>query len=228
MIFPETFPESLPESFPESSAEAEGEAEGEEALHYVPAAAFGGEKKGFAFKTGPKGLGYYVDIPMHIAVAPAGSVGGSRSGNAATESRSRALAELEGGHGAGDDDMTDKHHWGQALQYLDRALVVAPTVETSGGGSAKATAAASDGDGGEEASAKQGSKRRKKKRMKVTLLAKREGHAIKFSLREGVGQRVGKAPWKVEWGGGASVRTLAWPGPLGPHPSPAAVSSHKK
>ena len=28
---------------------------------------------------------------------------------------------------------------------------------------------------------------------------------IRFKLREGVGDWVGRAPWKVEWGGGASV-----------------------
>lgn len=28
---------------------------------------------------------------------------------------------------------------------------------------------------------------------------------MRFSLRPGVGDWVGKAPWKVEWGGGASV-----------------------
>lgn len=42
---------------------------------------------------------------------------------------------------------------------------------------------------------------------KVTVLAKREGHRIHFSLREGAGSWVGKAPWLIEWGGGASVES---------------------
>jgi protein arginine N-methyltransferase 7 len=37
------------------------------------------------------------------------------------------------------------------------------------------------------------------------LLAKREGSQTKLALRPGVGNWVGRAPWKIEWGGGASV-----------------------
>ncbi len=36
-------------------------------------------------------------------------------------------------------------------------------------------------------------------------MAKREGGAIRFALRAGVGNWVDKAPWREEWGGGASV-----------------------
>lgn len=39
----------------------------------------------------------------------------------------------------------------------------------------------------------------------MTLLSKREGSKVNFSLRQGIGEWVGRAPWKVEWGGGASV-----------------------
>ena len=42
---------------------------------------------------------------------------------------------------------------------------------------------------------------------KATLLARREGGKVRFSLREGVGSWVGKSPWKIEWGGGASVES---------------------
>lgn len=42
---------------------------------------------------------------------------------------------------------------------------------------------------------------------KVTVLAKREGQNIHFTLKEGVGHWVGKAPWLIEWGGGASVES---------------------
>jgi protein arginine N-methyltransferase 7 len=42
---------------------------------------------------------------------------------------------------------------------------------------------------------------------KVTLLAKREADRVTFNLKEGVGAYVGKPPWKIEWGGGASVES---------------------
>lgn len=42
-------------------------------------------------------------------------------------------------------------------------------------------------------------------RMQVILLAKRDGGIVRFSLRAGVGDWVDKAPWREEWGGGASV-----------------------
>ena len=42
---------------------------------------------------------------------------------------------------------------------------------------------------------------------KIAVLAKREADIIRFSLKEGVGSWVGKPPWKIEWGGGASVES---------------------
>ena len=42
---------------------------------------------------------------------------------------------------------------------------------------------------------------------KIALLAKRQSDKIHFSLKEGVGSWVGKPPWKIEWGGGASVES---------------------
>ena len=44
-------------------------------------------------------------------------------------------------------------------------------------------------------------------RKKVTLLAKREADRVSFALKEGAGAYVGKPPWKIEWGGGASVES---------------------
>jgi type III protein arginine methyltransferase len=46
-----------------------------------------------------------------------------------------------------------------------------------------------------------------KAKKKVTLLAKREMDRVTFSLKEGVGGYVGKPPWRIEWGGGASVES---------------------
>ena len=40
---------------------------------------------------------------------------------------------------------------------------------------------------------------------KIMLLARRNGAEIRFSLRAGTGSPVARAPWKEEWGGGASV-----------------------
>lgn len=40
---------------------------------------------------------------------------------------------------------------------------------------------------------------------KIMLLARRDGAQIRFSLRAGTGSPVARAPWKEEWGGGASV-----------------------
>ena len=40
---------------------------------------------------------------------------------------------------------------------------------------------------------------------KPMLLARRDGAEIRFSLRAGAGSPVDRAPWKEEWGGGASV-----------------------
>ena len=37
------------------------------------------------------------------------------------------------------------------------------------------------------------------------LLARREGGCVSFRLREGVGDWVDRAPWRIEWGGGSSV-----------------------
>ena len=37
------------------------------------------------------------------------------------------------------------------------------------------------------------------------LLARREGGCVSFRLREGVGEWVDRAPWRIEWGGGSSV-----------------------
>ena len=42
---------------------------------------------------------------------------------------------------------------------------------------------------------------------KIALLAKRQNDKIHFSLKEGVGSWVGKPPWKIEWGGGASIES---------------------
>ena len=44
-------------------------------------------------------------------------------------------------------------------------------------------------------------------RKRVTLLAKREADRVSFALKEGAGAYVGKPPWKIEWGGGASVES---------------------
>ena len=86
---------------------------------------------------------------------------------------SLATSERENGHEAklhARDKIAEEHYWGQAVQYLERAVKV-------------------------------------ERDRKVTVLAKRDKNRVKFSLREGTGVTVGKPPWKVEWGGGASVES---------------------
>ena len=39
----------------------------------------------------------------------------------------------------------------------------------------------------------------------MAVLASREGGKVSFRLHEGAGERVPRAPWRIEWGGGASV-----------------------
>ena len=106
------------------------------------------------------GQGYYIDIVPSKAYAAQAKVSSDEPW------QSGPLVEF--GDPIEAPPSQDEHHWGQALQYLDRAVQVQP-------------------------------------KKKIVVLAKREGNTIKFSLKQGVGNRVGKSPWKVEWGGGASV-----------------------
>ena len=85
-----------------------------------------------------------------------------------------SLALVAGGREgpeASAEPEVERHHWGQALQYLERTMAVRP---------------------GER---------------KVVLLCKLQKGRLEFSLREGVGQWAAKAPWKVSWGGGASIES---------------------
>lgn len=173
---------------------------------FIPASGFEGAKPGFAFKLGKHGLGYYADV-LHSSPnsggntsGGGGSVGGSDSSSgasskgksvrfringsivepsstAAPPTPAAAEAEPPAGEGppmpraapaAGPLPPGPRHHWGQALQYLDRAVPVAPG-------------------------------------RKLALLARREDGKLRFALRQGVGEPVGRAPWKIEWGGGASI-----------------------
>jgi protein arginine N-methyltransferase 7 len=134
------------------SKQDDGDVEGDDG--FMQSDSFAGQKRGYVFKRGPQGLGYYVDIPRHVAF----------DGQSSLVVQADAQADEEAD--------SEKHHWGQALQYLDRAVLVEPA---------------------------------NKKKKRITILAKREGNTIRFSLKEGVGCKVSKSPWKVEWGGGASV-----------------------
>lgn len=153
---------------------------------FIAAASFEGAKPGFAFKLGKHGLGYYADpLGSGGGGSPAGSaaaggaaasaVGASDSTAALTPPATEAEpAEADGppmpraAPAAGPLPPGPRHHWGQALQYLDRAVQVAPG-------------------------------------RKLALLARREDGRLRFALRQGVGEPVGRAPWKIEWGGGASI-----------------------
>ena len=179
---------------------------------FLPAAAFQGAKAGFVFKLDEAGLGYYTDSasvrrasPSHAWAAPAAPAApsnvaapgegqpargatkpvgllppGSREPDAPPPSAegeqqgqpseaAPGAAEPAGApRSSGGPPPGPRHHWGQALQYLDRAVAVDPG-------------------------------------HRLTVLAKRDGSKIRFALRQGVGEWVERAPWRVEWGGGASV-----------------------
>lgn len=149
-----------------------------EGRSFQPAEAFEGARPGYAFKLGQVGLGYYLDCPIHDAVdadtAEAGvvaSVQAAAAGQAQAGGAQGGSSEGAGGGVAPEDEPLPpgpRHHWGQALQFLDRRLEVAPG-------------------------------------RRLTLLAKRDGSRVRFSLRQGAGEWVERAPWRQEWGGGASV-----------------------
>lgn len=162
---------------------------------FNPATSFDGARPGYAFKLGDVGLGYYLDAGSSSGstggkVAPAGEQQQAKRHVRFQEGTAEGAAEEEAGTGAADAagaglEVTlstaiepsttpqplppgPRHYWGQALQYLDRAVPVAPG-------------------------------------RKVALLARREEGKLRFTLRQGVGEPVGRAPWKIEWGGGSSV-----------------------
>lgn len=161
----------------EAAEEAAGGEEG--ADDFVPAGSFAGARPGYAFKLGELGMGYYLDgcaargaasptpeVAAAVAVAAEevqGDDAAPPAAKAAPAPQQTATFGAPGGTSSG-----PRHHWGQALQYLDRSVGVAPG-------------------------------------RRLALLARREEGKVRFSLRQGVGEYVGRPPWKEEWGGGASV-----------------------
>eukprot|EP00887_Chlorella_sp_A99_P001822 scaffold19.g1822.t1 len=153
---------------------------------FQPAEAFQGERSGYVFKLGEAGFGYYLDAGSPPAsTAPAAVLAAEQCGSAVAAGEQAAepncgtsgpaqqpqeeqqqLVEAAGSQGP--PHPGPRHYWGQALQYLDRAVHVEPG-------------------------------------RKLTLLAKRDGSKLRFSLRQGVGEWVERAPWRIEWGGGSSV-----------------------
>ena len=213
----------------DTTCEGGGEA-GDAADDYVPAGSFAGARAGYVFRLGELGLGYYLDGKGTAAQEAAGQVAAADSRAdqrpqglaaaapekpspegepaaaatttapapapaaaldlAAAASAARPAVQLPPSRGP-------RHHWGQALQYLERAVGVQPG-------------------------------------RKVALLAHREGGKVRFGLRQGVGEYVGRPPWKIEWGGGSSVENphfqrvhycqllvRSWPRPRKAGPLPA-------
>ena len=156
---------------------------------FMPADSFAGPRAGYVFQLGELGLGYYLDNGAAAAAATAPecdekAAAAPQSAAATPQPKQPHLAAGSGGdaptlqlpaaapaatpaapaaHAAG-----PRHHWGQALQYLEQAVPLQPG-------------------------------------RRVALLARREEGKVRFALRQGVGEHVRRAPWKVEWGGGASV-----------------------
>ncbi|KAL4451864.1 hypothetical protein ABPG75_007526 [Micractinium tetrahymenae] len=159
---------------------------------FLPADSFEGARPGYAFKLGDQGLGYYLDS------RPSGSTGGNKGSSSSSPTEARPAAAAAASRSEGQQQGAGalavaaattaptpaaaaneqpppqplppgpRHHWGQALQYLDRAVAVQPG-------------------------------------RRLALLARREEGRLRFSLRQGMGEPVGRSPWKIEWGGGSSI-----------------------
>ena len=88
---------------------------------FVPAESFDGPRQGYAFKLGDSGLGYYSDgNAADVAPAAAADGDGDAAGGlpaAPTDADAAPAPPLGPG---------PRHHWGQALQYLDRSVGVLP------------------------------------------------------------------------------------------------------
>ncbi len=191
---------------------------------------FRGARPGCVFKRGEHGLGYYPDplapqlstdstcsSPQVLEQDDAPSQHSAEGEHAAgCEAQRKALvqghrkpvhAARESTQAAQQDAREEEgacsqaeehppHYWGQALQYLEKSADVAPgglscplndmSVLPHSLGPATAVICAHAGK-------------------RVTLLASRDGGQVRFRLREGVGGWVDRAPWRIEWGGGASV-----------------------
>ena len=100
------------------------------------------------------------------------------------------------------------HHWGQALQYLERSIIVSVHNKPRRDGSAADNMAAAEMVAG-QGEEKEG----RTKKAKVPLLVRRDekGRYV-FSVRETAVAAdalnwAPRAPWLVTWGGGASVES---------------------
>ena len=135
--------------------------------------------------------------------ALAGSAHGEPGAAAETVPGKEEAGEGEAAHA--------EHYWGQALQYLDRVVAVEPGRKGKRQESSPLRVALIFGVSNENLCGQPAAPfpaaraDRRRSLPAVMLLARRDGAKVRFSLRQGVGRGAGRAPWKVEWGGGASV-----------------------
>lgn len=93
------------------------------------------------------------------------------------------------------------HYWGQALQYLDRAV----GVEAGKKITLLARWAAHPGLHAARSPFTHPAATPPLLCNSHACRCSSGGKGLSFALRQGVGEWVGRAPWKIEWGGGASV-----------------------
>ncbi|GHP04547.1 hypothetical protein PPROV_000330100 [Pycnococcus provasolii] len=147
---------------------------------FVPALAFGGAREGLVFRLGGYGLGYYTDVPWSVRA----------------EARSKLIHEALGVAASkrGDDkpaaDSTTSAAPPQPTAPLSAEVADVDEEHYYGQALQYLERAASVTAG-----------------KKITVLARRENNKVRFSLKEGVGTWVGKSPWRIEWGGGASIES---------------------
>ncbi|KAK3259597.1 hypothetical protein CYMTET_31413 [Cymbomonas tetramitiformis] len=169
---------------------------------------FEGARAGRFFARGCSGLGYYLDprTPQYGELLEEARHSQLTAGqpNASGSPRPTTDTDLDTGRGTGVAPVGTDH----TQRELGEPL-------SGGGGKQMVEQAEEDSDNCEErprhywAQALQYLERgvQVQAGKKVSLLAKRDGAKISFSLKEGVGNWVGKSPWLIEWGGGASVES---------------------
>ncbi|DBA83709.1 TPA: hypothetical protein ACH3X1_006247 [Trebouxia sp. C0004] len=197
---------------------------------FTPATAFSGARADCVFKLGHMGLGYYPDAqPADSATACTGYTDWFTNPHNHPQKRCTSCVGIPARQSdAGSSETVPKSHVNSA-ECAGKSI---NREESSLGQEAKRAAfegkvhtatAELDKQGGQGGKADQAGKECDKGHYwgqalqyldscvqvtpgkKVMLLARRDGAQIRFSLRAGTGSPVAIAPWKEEWGGGASV-----------------------
>ena len=106
------------ETFMDPEAPEDGEDDGDGDA-FVPSATFEGARAGWCFKLGPRGQGYYPDTGSSAREAACALRANHQQLQPTLDPESDPSDEEDG-------ECESDHHWGQALQYLERSLFVDP------------------------------------------------------------------------------------------------------